>query len=136
MYYFLSASVLRSFSDHILKPSLTEPVRLFVIPALAALPNLPYCELLASLHQPGEQPSLSLLYAVLALERSSGGEFSQSDAAFIITVVLIFQCEILYLYFSSNYGIFTAVLHFILVLNLSSKLCTKEALKLLVTSFL
>ena len=68
--------MLLSFSDHILKPALTDPIRLFVIPALGELQNFPYTSLLVCLHKPHEIPSISLLYAVLALEKLGAGELT------------------------------------------------------------
>nr|CAD7395950.1 unnamed protein product [Timema poppensis] len=63
--------ILRSLCRHILSPQFTEPVQLFVIPALSALPQFPFRQLLLALrHVDIDVPHTTwLLFAILSLEK-------------------------------------------------------------------
>nr|CAD7445175.1 unnamed protein product [Timema bartmani] len=63
--------ILRSLCRHILAPQFTEPVQLFVIPALSALPQFPFRQLLLALrHVDIDVPHTTwLLFAMLSLEK-------------------------------------------------------------------
>ncbi|XP_069702572.1 ubiquitin-protein ligase E3C isoform X1 [Periplaneta americana] len=66
-----SGLILRGLCQHILAPPLTEPVKLFIIPALAELPYFPFRQLLETLKMNAHTVPAStwLLFAVLSLER-------------------------------------------------------------------
>lgn len=63
-----SVLVLREFSLSILSPKMSEPIRMFIIPALSKSSSFPYAQLIACIYRLEIQPTASLLYAVLSLE--------------------------------------------------------------------
>ncbi|PSN48070.1 hypothetical protein C0J52_03451 [Blattella germanica] len=66
-----SGIMLRALCQYILAPQFTEPVKLFIIPALAELPYFPFRQLLEALKQSAHVVPAStwLMFTVLSLER-------------------------------------------------------------------
>jgi hypothetical protein len=71
-----SGLILRGLCQHILAPPLTEPVKLFIIPALADVAYFPFRELLETLKLNADTVPAStwLLFTVLSLERKHFGK--------------------------------------------------------------
>lgn len=71
-----SGLILHGMCKHILAPPLTEPVKLFIVPALADLAYFPFRELLETLKLNActVPASTWLLFTVLALERKHFGK--------------------------------------------------------------
>lgn len=78
--FFISSALLRGMCQHIFSPKLTEPIKLFVIPALVELPNFPFRQLIEVIRDsPNSEEeakiplsfphSTGLLFAVLTLEK-------------------------------------------------------------------
>jgi hypothetical protein len=73
---YCSGLILHALCRHILAPPLTEPVKLFIVPALAELASFPFRELLETLKSKGHSVPAStwLLFAVLSLEQRHFGK--------------------------------------------------------------
>lgn len=63
-----SALVLQELCRSIFCPDLTDPVRMFVIPALAEFKDFPYIQLIGCINRSDLVPTINLLYCVLSLE--------------------------------------------------------------------
>ena len=75
VYFCCSGLMLRALCQHILSPQFTEPVKLFIIPALTELPYFPFRQLLEvlRLHAHTVPATTWLLFTVLSLERKHFG---------------------------------------------------------------
>jgi hypothetical protein len=73
---YCSGLILHALCRHILAPPLTEPVKLFIVPALVELAYFPFRELLETLKSKGRSVPAStwLLFAVLSLEQRHFGK--------------------------------------------------------------
>ncbi|XP_015109716.1 ubiquitin-protein ligase E3C [Diachasma alloeum] len=74
--------VIKEFVNTILLPRMSDPVRLFLIPALSELSSFPYAELICCINRLEIVPTRSLLYAVLSLEPRSFNP-SSSDTVLV-----------------------------------------------------
>lgn len=63
--------VIKQFVNTILVPRMSDPIRLFLIPALVELKGFPYAEMICCINRLEIVPTRSLLYAVLTLEPAS-----------------------------------------------------------------
>jgi hypothetical protein len=74
--FYFSGLILHALCRHILAPPLTEPVKLFIVPALAELAYFPFRELLEALKLNAHSVPAStwLLFAVLSLEQRHFGK--------------------------------------------------------------
>lgn len=69
-----SVAILEEFCRNILAPRMSEPVRMFVLPALSEFPGLPYGPLIDCVNGLAGDPTLCLLYGLLILEPAGFGK--------------------------------------------------------------
>lgn len=74
-----STLVLRELCGSVFSPRLSDPIRMFVVPALAEFKDFPYIQLIACINRLQLEPTINLLYCVLLLDSSS--QFSWCEDA-------------------------------------------------------
>ena len=90
--------MLRALCQHILAPQLTEPVKLFIIPALVELSYFPFRQLLEAikLYAHDVPATTWLMYTILSLEKKHFGKKQYSMDLDLMHLLLL--CGILQAY--------------------------------------
>ncbi|XP_067007893.2 ubiquitin-protein ligase E3C [Anabrus simplex] len=105
--------VLQGLCEHILAPPLTEPVQLFIIPALVEFPHFPFHRLIQALRDCkgfAERtstivPSIWLLFSVLALEKKHFALVQPNDTILLLNylqILAILSVNIAHVYGTLN----------------------------------
>ncbi|KAL6424110.1 hypothetical protein ACFW04_009767 [Cataglyphis niger] len=76
-----SILVLRELCKSVFSPRLSDPIRLFVVPALAEFKDFPYVQLIACINRLQLEPTINLLYCVLSLDSSNQFSWCKSEDA-------------------------------------------------------
>lgn len=63
-----SVFVLSKLCESVLSPKMSEPIKMFIVPALGEFQEFPYVQLINCINRFDVQPTMSLLYCVLTLE--------------------------------------------------------------------
>lgn len=85
-----SMLVLRELCGSVFSPRLSDPIRMFVVPALAEFKDFPYIQLIVCINQFQLVPTINLLYCVLSLDSSN--QFCKfKQKALLILLVLILK---------------------------------------------
>lgn len=63
-----SMLVLREMCKSVFSPRLSDPIRMFILPALTEFKNFPYVQLIACVNRLQLEPTINLLYCVLSLD--------------------------------------------------------------------
>lgn len=66
-----STLVLQKLCGSIFSPRLSDPIRMFVVPALAEFKLFPYIQLIACINRLQLEPTINLLYCVLSIDSST-----------------------------------------------------------------
>jgi len=66
-----STLVLRELCGSVFSPRLSDPIRMFVVPALAEFKDFPYIQLIACINRLQLEPTINLLYCILSLDSSN-----------------------------------------------------------------
>jgi len=84
-----STLVLRELCGSVFSPRLSDPIRMFVVPALAEFKDFPYIQLIACINRLQLEPTINLLYCVLSLDSSNQYcKYKQKNSINIITLIL------------------------------------------------
>lgn len=63
-----STLVLRELCKSVFSPRLSDPIRMFIVPALAEFKDFPYVQLIACVNRFQLEPTINLLYCILSLD--------------------------------------------------------------------
>lgn len=76
-----STLVLRELCKSIFSPRLSDPVRMFIVPALAEFKDFPYVQLIACVNRFQLEPTINLLYCILSLDSFNQFAWCKSEDA-------------------------------------------------------
>ncbi|KYN18133.1 PREDICTED: ubiquitin-protein ligase E3C [Trachymyrmex cornetzi] len=74
-----STLVLRELCGSVFSPRLSDPIRMFVVPALAEFKDFPYIQLIICINRLQLIPTINLLYCVLSLDSSNQFSWCKSE---------------------------------------------------------
>ncbi|XP_072763602.1 ubiquitin-protein ligase E3C [Anoplolepis gracilipes] len=74
-----STLVLRELCKSIFSPRLSDPIRMFVVPALAKFKDFPYVQLITCINRRQMKPTINLLYCVLSLDSFNQFSWCKSE---------------------------------------------------------
>lgn len=69
-----SMLVLKEMCENLLSPKMTDPIKMFIIPALAELDKFPYIQLVKCINRVSMTPTISLFYSILSLGSNTFGK--------------------------------------------------------------
>ncbi|KYM98999.1 PREDICTED: ubiquitin-protein ligase E3C [Cyphomyrmex costatus] len=76
-----SALVLRKLCRSVFSPRLSDPIRMFIVPALAEFKEFPYVQLIICINRFQLVPTINLLYCLLSLDSSNQFSWCKSEDA-------------------------------------------------------
>ncbi|XP_070148798.1 ubiquitin-protein ligase E3C isoform X2 [Polyergus mexicanus] len=76
-----SSLVLRELCKSVFSPRLSDPIRMFVVPALAEFKDFPYVQLIVCINRLQLEPTINLLYCILSLDSLNQFSWCKSEDA-------------------------------------------------------
>jgi len=111
-----STLVLRELCRSVFSPRLSDPIRMFVVPALAEFKDLPYIQLIVCINRLQLVPTINLLYCILSLDSSNQFCKYKQKALLTLLVLILPQTNKISFSFLDNVESFMYCLMFLFIL--------------------